>query len=74
MAFYSRENPPPVGEFKNLEEVPIPTTKMLAIGTVTENGTAADRDDGPRPSLTIFPVFRRFSIRRRSIRESPHDS
>lgn len=45
MAFYSRENPPPVGEFKNLEEVSIPTTKMLAIGTVTENGTAADRDD-----------------------------
>lgn len=45
MAYYTKDNPPPVGEFKNLEEVSVPTTKMLAIGTVTPNGTVAERDE-----------------------------
>lgn len=44
MSFYSKDNPPPVGEFKNLEEVSIPTTKMLAVGSITAKGTAAERD------------------------------
>lgn len=45
MSYYTTENPPPVGEFKKLDDVVVPTTKMLAIGTVTSKGTAAERDE-----------------------------
>jgi muconolactone delta-isomerase len=45
MSYYTPDNPPPVGEFKKLDEIAVPTTKMLAIGTVTDNGTVAQRDE-----------------------------
>jgi hypothetical protein len=44
MAHFTDANPPPVGEFKKLDDVVIPTTKMLAIGTITSKGTVSERD------------------------------